>query len=164
MWPFRRDRGQAKRDLGSARRAMARGQWERAAEILRQLLEADPSRADIRLNLGVALYSMGLFSEAMAEFERVVAQDPDMAAAWANLGAAANQLGHIQRAEEALSRAAQLDPTLRDVHLNMALLRLKQGRLAEALAELESELANHPDNQAARALATALERELFRHR
>ena len=143
---------------------MARGQWERAAQILRELLEAEPDRIDLRLNLGVALYSMGRFSEAMVEFERVVEQAPDTAAAWANLGAAANQLGHVQRAEEALTRACQLAPKLRDVHLNLALLRLKQGRLAEALAELETELANHPDNQAARALAAALERELFRKR
>ncbi len=164
MWLFSRERAEAKRGLGKARRAMARGQWERAAEILRELLQAHPDRADIRLNLGVALYSMGKFGEAMAEFEQVVAQAPDMAAGWANLGAAANQLGHIQRAEEALTRAVQLDPTLRDVHLNLALLRLKQGRVAEALAELETELANHPDNQAARALAAALERELFRKR
>ncbi|MBC7289152.1 MAG: tetratricopeptide repeat protein, partial [Armatimonadetes bacterium] len=116
---------------------MARGQWEQAVELLSEILAANPDRHDVRLNLGVALYNLGRFSEALEQFERLVAACPEMAEAWANLGAAANELGHLARAEEALLKAADLNQRLRDLHLNIALLRLKQRRLAEAIAELE---------------------------
>jgi tetratricopeptide (TPR) repeat protein len=163
MWPFRRQKGLRHPLLRRGLRALARGRWQLAAELLAECLATHPEWAEVRVNLGIAYYRLGRFGDALAEFEKAVRQAPHLAEAWLNLAAAANELGLLQRAAEALAEAGKLNPHLRSLHHNLALLRLKEGKIAEALAELETELAWHPDNQAARLLAAALEGRLSLH-
>lgn len=161
MWPFRkrgRDRASV---LADAARAARKKDWPRAVELYRQFLAQHPERTDARLNLGAALYQLGRYGEALQEFEQVVRAAPQLSQAWLNLAAAANQLGLLQRAADALERAAEQDPKLPGLHYNMAILRLKQGKVAEALAELETELSLHPGNAPARRLVRALERRIL---
>jgi Flp pilus assembly protein TadD len=152
---------EARRRRGKALRALQRGDAEAAAPALAQHVEAYPDDTEGRLNYGVALYQLGKYSESLVQFEHVLGEKPDLPQAWLDVAAACNQLGLLKRAEEALSRAAVLAPARRDLHYNLALLRLKQGRVMEAMAEAETELSHHPNHPPARALVGMLEQQLL---
>ncbi len=162
MWG-RGQRGDSKPapSRGKALRALERGDASTAAPTLGEYLANHPDDLEARLNYGVALYQLGQYSDALDQFERVVAVKPDMPQAWLDLAAACNQLGFLKRAEEALVTAAELSPGRRDLHYNLALLRLKQGRVMEAMAEAETELSHHPRHPAARALVGMLEQQML---
>ncbi len=162
MWGRgKRGDSESARSRGKALRALERGNATAAAPALGEHLGKYPDDLEARLNYGVALYALGQYSDALDQFERVVADKPDMPQAWLNLAAACNQLGFLKRAEEALVKATELAPGRRDLHYNLALLRLKQGRMMEAMAEAETELSHHPRHPAARALVGTLEQQLL---
>ncbi len=56
-----------------------------------------------------------------------------------------------------LEEAARLGPTLPEIHLALARIHLEAGRLDEAAAEVDRELAVAPDSRAARDLKTEIE-------
>lgn len=159
---FGAGRGRTEVLLRRAQALMRRRQWKRALSALEALLAESPDRAEVRVDYGAVLYHLGRYSEALAELERAVAADESLAQGWLNLAAVANQLGLINRAREALERVAKTAPNMRGLHYNLAILRLKEGKLTEALAELETELSLYPGNAAARSLSVALERALLR--
>jgi protein O-GlcNAc transferase len=151
----------AARRRGKALRALERGDARSATPVLAEIVEAQPDDLEARLNYGVALYKLDRYGDALDQFEHLVAVKPDMPQAWLNLAAACNQLGFLTRAGEALDRVAALSPGRRDLHYNLALLRLKQGRIMEAMAEAETELSHYPDHPSARALVGMIEQQLL---
>ena len=62
---------------------------------------------------------------------------------------------------EALLKALEIDPKHRDCHYNLAIAQQKKGRPLAALAELELELALHPDHRPAVELAVHLRSALM---
>jgi tetratricopeptide (TPR) repeat protein len=60
--------------------------------------------------------------------------------------------GHRDLAARAYQRAAELDPSLPEIHFSIALIYLEEGKPAEALGELEKELAIVPYSVAALSL------------
>ncbi len=142
--------------------ALRRGRFEEAARLLREHLAEQPDDAAAWANLGVALYQIGRYGEALEAFERASQHMPDDARVWLNIGAAANQLGLLDQAEDALRRAIQLNSRLPGAHYNLAVLLAKRGRLAEAAAEAETELAYNPGHALARKLAEMLRRRIMR--
>ena len=132
------------------RRAFAAGQFEAAAEAFAAAVEAEPTSARSRVNLGSALASSGKPGEAIEQFRIVLQLDPDNATAHYNLGhlLAAGEtpeaaLPHFQFAVDADSKDV-------DARLLMATLQRRLKEPQKALALYEEILAIDPNHGEAR--------------
>ena len=72
-------------DLGMrselAKQAMAVGQFARAADIYAALIKELPGNPGLLLNLGMALYYQGKYSEAVQQFKAALQLKPELAPA-----------------------------------------------------------------------------------
>ncbi len=87
---------------------------------LRRAIALDPSRATFHSNLGYAMQSQGMRSEAVAEYREAIRLDPQLGSAWINL---ATLLAHDPKtradARAALETARKIDPTDPRVKANL---------------------------------------------
>jgi hypothetical protein len=86
----------------------------------------------VRFNEGIAAQTGGDWETAARLFQDVVAIDPLIVEGWNNLGNALLRLGKLPDADRALRRALSLDPNYPAALVNAGLLRLQDGRPAEA--------------------------------
>lgn len=116
-----------------------------AAEGYRRVLDVAPDWIEAHINLGVALYQMGMAEEARAAFLAAVKLDPANAISRYNLGCVLEEQGKFAEAIEHLSAAARSMPNHSDVHFNLALAYEKSGEfnLARAQWVLYLRLAPH---------------------
>ena len=129
---------QALADLGQAEPALERA--GEAARLAPGLLDAVHER-------GVALFNLGRFGEARAQFEKVLAQSPDDPYAHHLLGLTLEQLGRIAEAHAHLARAQALSPDEfpAPVEVSAAELEAEVRRLVAALPpERRAHLAGVP--------------------
>ncbi|HKV46534.1 MAG TPA: tetratricopeptide repeat protein [Candidatus Acidoferrales bacterium] len=106
-----------------------------AAEHYRRVLDRAPNWIEAHINLGVALYQMGMTEEARAAFLSAVQLDPANGISRYNLGCVLEEQGRMTEAIEHLSAAARAMPKHADVHFNLALAYEKSG--ARELARQE---------------------------
>lgn len=106
-----------------------------AAEHYRRVLDRAPNWIEAHINLGVALYQMGMTEEARAAFLDAVKLDPANGISRYNLGCVLEEQGKMGEAIEHLTAAAQSMPKHADVHFNLALAYEKSG--ARELARQE---------------------------
>lgn len=102
---------------------------------------------------GISLYDRGLYTEAIAEFERVLKTVPTqdaperklasfyMGESYANLGLAHLHMRMYQRAEEELKFALMLHPEYADLNFHLGVVLYKQGKLEDASLSLEKALS-----------------------
>ncbi len=170
MWPFgRRETAKRseekvhKRDHRSAfreaTRALEAGRTAEAIEMLAEVVRDDPDNFAARVNLGTAYYSTGEHVAAARQFEAAHELKPDNPKVLLNLAAAKSALGQLDEAIDLLLEALEIDAQLRDCHYNLAIAYWRKGRIPEAMAELEMELALHPDHQAAKAAVERIRAE-----
>ena len=107
-------------------------------------------------NRGVALYDQGLYTESIAEFERVLETIPEgdsperrfasfyMCEAYANLSLAHLRMNMYRRAEEELKLALMLHPEYADLHFCLAVTYYKQGHYATAEQHFTKSLEINP--------------------
>lgn len=120
--------------LGEAHRQLKNPQ--RAVEIARQALQADPSFAPARYYLGLALLDAGQRAEAIKELEQVVkarAAGPD---AYLALGSAYVEAGRGAEAIETLTQGLRIDASRPELHIALARAYRASGRLDKADAQL----------------------------
>ena len=161
MWPFgrreRSERDTPTRDHREAFRAAVQaleaGRRSEAIEILAPVVAEDPENFAARVNLGTAYYGSGERVAAARQFEAARELKPDNTKVLLNLAAAKSALDQLDEAIDWLLRALEIDPQMRDVHYNLAIAYWRKGRTPEAMAELEMELALHPDHQGAKEAA-----------
>lgn len=106
-----------------------------AAENYRLVLEKAPNWVEAHINLGVALYQMGMSEEAREAFLSAVLLDPTNGISRYNLGCVLEEQGKMSEAIEHLSAAARAMPNHADVHFNLALAYEKSGERQLARAE-----------------------------
>jgi tetratricopeptide (TPR) repeat protein len=106
---------------------------------------------------GIALFDSGLYSEAIAEFEKVLDSAPEsevyerkmasfyLCEAYANLGLSHLRCEMYARAEEELKKALALHPEYPDLHYQLGVVYYKQGKFAEAERELREALRSNPN-------------------
>ena len=68
----------------------------------------EPDNATIQFNLGTAYLSMGMFEQALVNFDRTLALQPDMSDALGNRAVAHTALGQDDRAAADIARAIEL--------------------------------------------------------
>jgi Tfp pilus assembly protein PilF len=138
---------------------LAEGSPQRAVEMFRQAVSKDPSLAQARYNLGLALEAEGKLTESRREFEQAIRMKvpfPEAHYALANVLAKA---GELRLAESQYQDAIRERPVYAAARSNLANMYAGQGRMEEARAELEQSLRVNPafaeaHNNLARVLAT----------
>jgi tetratricopeptide (TPR) repeat protein len=128
-------------------RLVARGLWIALLvfSIGFNLLEGADHYAVQRCRLGNQLDAVGLYPEAIQEYEAALRMKPNLAEAHSNYG---NVLRNVGRASEALEEcrtAVQLDPSLPGAHNNLANALLDRGQTDEAIAHYQEAIRLKPD-------------------
>ena len=157
MWQRRRERTvrpRARFHVGT--RLLNGGKPEEAIPLLKGLCEDEPENGAAYLNLGIAHHRLGQHTRAIECFTRAVELMPADARPLLNMAAAENALGHTDKAEQHLLHALQINPQQPGLHYNLAVIYLKRNQYANAMAEMELELAVNPRHMETQAAVKAL--------
>lgn len=92
------------------------GKPEDAISYLRQLLKADPSNTEARLELGRLLYANNDIAGATTETAKILEKDPKQVDALYNLGAINANLGKLDTARDYWNRAVSSGPDSESGH------------------------------------------------
>jgi tetratricopeptide (TPR) repeat protein len=118
------------------------GQYEAAESCLRRALQIDPNDAQSHCNIGHLFLLQRRFVEAISSLHQALEQNTDFGDAWNNLAGATQGLALASDDEEGLRdaeryyrRALEVKADAADVHVNLGMLCLMQGRYAEGWSE-----------------------------
>ncbi len=153
---------QARELHGEALEAQER--WDEAAGEYRAILQQNPKQRGMHFRLGRILLSKpnpppAAAEEAKKEFQQELEIDPSNAAAEYVLGELARQAQHWDDAIAHFTRATKLDAEFGDAFVGLGSSLVGAGRLADAIAPLETAVKMQPQNPIAHFnLATAYNR------
>ena len=105
--------------------------YDKAIEAYRRAVELDPVFSDAHCNLGAALYNKGDREEARSCFDRCLQLQSDHVEARFNLANLFEEEGQQEMALAHYLLALEGDPLYSDIHVSLALLYEKMGRLAD---------------------------------
>lgn len=106
---------------------------ESAATAYRQLLQDEPLREDVYLNLGAVLHDLGRLKDAVSVYSEGIARLPRSAMLHFNCGVALQALTEHAQARASYNVAIDLDPQFADAHHNLALCCIELGETQAAL-------------------------------
>ncbi len=132
--------------LGAALEKHLAGDFDGAAGICRDLLEADPGNAAAMLYLGRALFNAGEREAALAALTDAVRLDPAFAEGWYALAHASRACGDLDTACDAYGRALEHSPGLRQARLNLGITLFNMDDALGALACFEELLRRDADD------------------
>lgn len=118
-----------------------------ALRILRAAVAAEPSSAQLHVELGMYLAGKGDINRAESEFADALQLEPTNTAALNGRGAIALQRGDTKAAVQDFQRCMELAPEFDRPYLNMAAVLFNAGRTREAHELLAGYLERHPDDQ-----------------
>jgi Flp pilus assembly protein TadD len=127
----------AQASVDAARQLVANGAPQKAVDMLRPIVKAEPRNADARIVLGTALALEGIRSEAIAELREAVSLRPHSAEAYNSLGMVLSHFMEISAAREAFEKAIQLDPGIARPHVNLSTILAESGDFAAAAKHLD---------------------------
>jgi predicted Zn-dependent protease len=129
-----------------AKQLMASGNFGQAISVYRELNQAVPNNAGLRLNLGMALHMAGRKREAIPQLERAVTLDPRLEPAWLFLGATHLQLGEPIAAVKPLRTVLGLDPDQHQARQMLAEALFLLDRFQEAMVEYRTLAEFEPES------------------
>ena len=136
--------------------ALVEGDLEKAEELYRRAVQADPANLEARRNLAVALTRGGRESEAAKALEAALRLEPDNALVAFDLANARLAAGEFDGALDAFRRSLESQPDLEAAHFNLANALMQGQRWQEAETHLRRCLEISPENtQASYLLAMA---------
>ena len=112
-----------------ANRAYQDGDYERAEQLYRQVLEDNPDTPQVLFNLGNALAHQGeaeASREAFNRYRELVSDPADLAPAEYNIGYLYGEAGQTEEAIRHFRRALELDPGDEDTKFNFEVLKRRQ--------------------------------------
>ena len=112
------------------------GDKQRAIEIYREILAADPAYAAAYINLGTIYFHLRQFERAEELYRRATEEDPAYVLAFFDLGNVLDELNRLEESIAAYRQAVSLSPSYADAHYNLALALERKGELRQALAPL----------------------------
>lgn len=124
-------------DLKAAREFVSKGSFERAVPILRQVVAADPSRADARMLLGTTLALEGVRGEAIEQMAEAARLQPSSAQTHNAYGKVLGRFLELKAARQEFERALQLDPNLAEAHVNLSLILAQSDDFSAAAEHLD---------------------------
>jgi protein O-mannosyl-transferase len=96
--------------------------WKDSQTLWENVLNKNPNVAVALNNLGLAKSDLGLYSEAISSFDRLIILKPDFPDAYVNRGLARERLSDSTGALQDYSRAIELDPNSILAYSNRAML------------------------------------------
>lgn len=126
----------------------------RAQEMFQEQGESEP---EVGLMLGLLAFNSGDHAGASTWLQTFTREQPDQGIGWRSLGTALTFTGQLAGAEDAFTRALELEPDNPGGWFNRALVRVKQGRREEALADLTEARRLLPENEDIGRVIQALE-------
>jgi tetratricopeptide (TPR) repeat protein len=135
-------------------------EFDHAAEIYQELIQAHPDMWTAYFNLGYMYYQKGQLDLAVQYLGRAVAGDPSNARAVFYLGLADLKLSRLDEAEANLRRAIALSPTTSNYHFALGMVLKLKGNVPGALAEFARELELNPGHQAAAQQAAEVQKQI----
>jgi tetratricopeptide (TPR) repeat protein len=132
------------------------GRFDEAANELHALCRLQPTSAEFRYKLGLALAESHQITGAADAFKEAVKLDPQHTQAWYNLGLALDALGQVDESIAALKRAESLAPKDPQLALARARVLARAGRNDEAKAAAMQALIIQPDFPPARQILESL--------
>jgi Tfp pilus assembly protein PilF len=154
--------GRAWLNLGTGWHRDPRGAAEHAAEALHHALALDPRQAVANALLGAIQHQFEYnWPVALASFQRAVALAPDMAFVHSAFGCHLLARTEFEASEHELLLARRLDPQYVNTRIHMVNLRIAQGRLDDAEAELDAMRDIAPNSMPAAGMAALL--AMLRH-
>jgi TolB-like protein/Tfp pilus assembly protein PilF len=116
--------------------------WKGADASIGRALQLAPGNAEV-LRVGAVIeYCLGRVDRSLELSMRAVEQDPLNAANYLALGRAYRRLERLVEADAAFRRALEISPDCTTGHFLLAMSLAAQGRLDEALAEVQRERAD----------------------
>ncbi len=109
--------------LSAVQKYLSKGQHQKALEQYQKILEGSPDDSTIRLKVAELCERLGHHEEAIEEYHRVAGNF--------------SEKGFYPRAIAILTRIVSVDPKLKDVHLEIAELNQKLGRVAESVRHFQ---------------------------
>jgi serine/threonine-protein kinase len=119
--------------LGEAAVYASMGQADKAESTYKKAAALRPQRWDGYYELGVFYYQQRRYTDAAAEFERVLEMTPDNAMAHATLGGMMQLLGKDAEAEKHLKQSIELQASYA-AYTNLGALYYRERRWAESVA------------------------------
>src|SRR6478609_2106296 len=120
-----------------------RGWLDEAIKEFKKAIDLDPNSAHAHDNLATVYAEKKLFREALTEYLTAIRLEPESATAHYNLACFLSS----HAAEMAIAEykeAIELDPEYPDAHLNLGLTYADQGRMDEAMKELNTAIELDP--------------------
>ncbi len=122
-----------------------RGDLDQAERLYREILAAQPDHADALHLLGLVFLQRGDARSAIEWIDRAVRVSPSVAAFHANLAEAYRAVREFELAANCCRVALQLRPDYAAAHNSLGLVRMDQGRPADAVEPLQAALRLRPD-------------------
>ena len=133
------------------------GQFDRAQEMYRQILAAEPQNVDVLNLLGAACINLGQLDAAATHLAEALRLNPNHPAALDNQGVLLANQRRFAEAVTAFARAATLNPQHAQTQLNLANALLRNGQTSEAIDAFRRVIRLSPDSLRAHTeLAQAL--------
>ncbi|XP_055882037.1 uncharacterized protein LOC106054114 isoform X2 [Biomphalaria glabrata] len=102
-------------------------------EIYERTLELYPDNAEAHHKLGLALFNMGLYRDALPQFMKAIKLDPYFVLAYIHMAKSLAKLRDYVKADVVFQKAIEISPNLWDNYKEYGEFLLQQGRPAHAL-------------------------------
>jgi adenylate cyclase len=113
--------------------------WAAADREIAQALALEPGSADVLHAAGSLDLVLGRVAESVKTFLRALERDPLRASSYSNLGVAYFANDELGPAEQAFRKSIELRPAAGYTHNGLGLVLLAQGKMTEALDEMNRE-------------------------
>jgi tetratricopeptide (TPR) repeat protein len=100
--------------INRAKELLKSRQYEKAADVLRQVIASHPDSAVAHAHLGMAALRVGHSKEALALAQHAIELDPEYAFSYLVLGEANHSMNRFDEAIEALKQAIRINPNYLD--------------------------------------------------
>jgi len=120
--------------------------WSDALAYANRAVELEPLSAKNNNSRGSILTHLNREDEAIESFSRAIQSDPNLYEAHNNLGSTYRKQGDINSAERSYRKASELNNTHPVIAANLGSILYQNGKIEQALAQLDYALSLDPDS------------------
>ncbi|RKY24815.1 MAG: hypothetical protein DRP62_02875 [Planctomycetota bacterium] len=140
--------------LVSARAAVEDGQIDRAAglidahaiEVVRQMLDKDPSRTDVVFTLAMVLWKTGRVKRAKEWYKKLLEWSQQVGTVYDKLGCLCQFTGRMSEAVQYHRKAVEAEPARPELRANLARVLMETGKMQQGIDMLRKAVEEMPEN------------------
>lgn len=134
-----------------ANEMVEREMYDEAIALYHKALEHDPTYWRASYNLGWVYYKLGRYEEAELNLVRSMELNRLDSDTFTRLALTQMKLGRFDEADSLLRQAIAMSPKAAGYHYALGIILKQKGDTQGAISEFQAELANNPNQEAARA-------------